>query len=215
MYLLDAHRPCPKKHRQELNGTGIRWSRLNLLFQRSAYALLLTSLLAFVLLRGDHELGVEITNRSFLKDSRIRLGLITCLSNHGRLYGNSSSTMTDQTTVMARDSSDSSKPIELDIGDASNQDKDDRVEMETLRPSENDQTVDGPGPGLGLGSELKNGQGDEGISVPIQEEKEDVIPDGGYGWVNVRCIVAQNSVTWGEYNCIFNHAGTCDRVIGP
>lgn len=29
-------------------------------------------------------------------------------------------------------------------------------------------------------------------------EKVDIIPNGGYGWVNVACLFAQNSVTWGE-----------------
>jgi hypothetical protein len=32
---------------------------------------------------------------------------------------------------------------------------------------------------------------------PDEGEKPDVIPNGGYGWVNVGCVVAQNSVTWG------------------
>jgi hypothetical protein len=30
-----------------------------------------------------------------------------------------------------------------------------------------------------------------------EEEDKDVIPNGGYGWVNVACVVVQNSVTWG------------------
>jgi hypothetical protein len=30
-----------------------------------------------------------------------------------------------------------------------------------------------------------------------EEEIKDVVPNGGYGWVNVGCVVLQNSVTWG------------------
>jgi len=30
------------------------------------------------------------------------------------------------------------------------------------------------------------------------EEFKDVVPNGGYGWVNVGCVVLQNSVTWGK-----------------
>lgn len=35
-------------------------------------------------------------------------------------------------------------------------------------------------------------------SDEVQEEEiKDVVPNGGYGWVNVGCVVLQNSVTWG------------------
>jgi hypothetical protein len=43
-----------------------------------------------------------------------------------------------------------------------------------------------------------------GISSELQEEETtDVVPNGGYGWVNVGCVVLQNSVTWGTstYSC--------------
>lgn len=66
------------------------------------------------------------------------------------------------------------------------------MEMGTLRQSEAVSTVDVDG----TGPSLKN----EEMCLPTpEEEKEDVIPDGGYGWVNVGCIVAQFSVTWGEH----------------
>jgi hypothetical protein len=37
---------------------------------------------------------------------------------------------------------------------------------------------------------------------------EDVIPNGGYGWVNVGCVVLQNSVTWGEFLWHFTNTDT-------
>jgi hypothetical protein len=40
-----------------------------------------------------------------------------------------------------------------------------------------------------------------GISSELEEEEtKDVVPNGGYGWVNVGCVVLQNSVTWGTSN---------------
>ena len=37
-----------------------------------------------------------------------------------------------------------------------------------------------------------------GTTGEIQEEEiKDVVPNGGYGWVNVGCVVLQNSATWG------------------
>ena len=38
-----------------------------------------------------------------------------------------------------------------------------------------------------------------GTSSELQEEEiKDVVPNGGYGWINVGCVVLQNSVTWGR-----------------
>ena len=34
--------------------------------------------------------------------------------------------------------------------------------------------------------------------LDAESDKPDIIPNGGYGWVNVGCVVAQNSVSWGE-----------------
>jgi len=34
-----------------------------------------------------------------------------------------------------------------------------------------------------------------------EEEVEDVVPNGGYGWVNVGCVILQNSATWGMSSC--------------
>lgn len=68
--------------------------------------------------------------------------------------------------------------------------------METLRESENASTVKGEDDRPSLKDvEVQP-------DIPVGEGKEDVIPDGGYGWVNVGCIVAQNSVTWGKYPCL-------------
>jgi len=40
-----------------------------------------------------------------------------------------------------------------------------------------------------------------GITGEIQEEEvRDIVPNGGYGWVNVGCVVLQNSATWGMSN---------------
>ena len=69
------------------------------------------------------------------------------------------------------------------------------MEMGTLRQGEAASTLDVDG----AGPSVKN----EEMSLPRPEEEEkDVIPDGGYGWVNVGCIVAQNSVTWGEHSLV-------------
>lgn len=47
--------------------------------------------------------------------------------------------------------------------------------------------------------EGKNAQ--VGKSCEVKEEEiVDVVPNGGYGWVNVGCVVLQNSVTWGRSN---------------
>jgi hypothetical protein len=35
--------------------------------------------------------------------------------------------------------------------------------------------------------------------LDAESDKPDIIPNGGYGWVNVGCVVAQNSVSWGEF----------------
>jgi hypothetical protein len=35
-------------------------------------------------------------------------------------------------------------------------------------------------------------------ALDAESDKPDIIPNGGYGWVNVGCVVAQNSVSWGE-----------------
>lgn len=66
--------------------------------------------------------------------------------------------------------------------------------MDTLRESENVSTVDCVDPGVPKQQER--------TGSPVTGEKEDVVPEGGYGWVNVGCIVAQNSVTWGEFDAI-------------
>ena len=47
---------------------------------------------------------------------------------------------------------------------------------------------------------------DIGTSGELPEEEiKDVVPNGGYGWVNVGCIVLQNSVTWGMFCVAFSH----------
>ncbi|WRT67573.1 uncharacterized protein IL334_004545 [Kwoniella shivajii] len=40
-------------------------------------------------------------------------------------------------------------------------------------------------------------QGEEGSAQPPKDGDEDDIPDGGYGWVIVGCLIAMNAVTWG------------------
>jgi len=47
--------------------------------------------------------------------------------------------------------------------------------------------------------DLHEGDGPAAGSDCLEEEVKDVIPNGGYGWVNVGCVVLQNSVTWGEF----------------
>jgi hypothetical protein len=39
-----------------------------------------------------------------------------------------------------------------------------------------------------------------GASSETHEEIKDVVPNGGYGWVNVGCVVLQNSATWGTFH---------------
>lgn len=46
-----------------------------------------------------------------------------------------------------------------------------------------------------------------------EEAKPDVIPDGGYGWVNVGCLVAQNSVTWGRFGAPIGSVGGSRELI--
>ena len=50
-------------------------------------------------------------------------------------------------------------------------------------------------------SNIQEDKGAEiGPSSELQEEEiKDVVPNGGYGWVNVGCVVLQNSVTWGMF----------------
>lgn len=47
-----------------------------------------------------------------------------------------------------------------------------------------------------------------------EESKVDIIPNGGYGWVNVGCIFAQNSVTWGESLARYSRRASCLEVRG-
>ena len=59
-------------------------------------------------------------------------------------------------------------------------------------------------PGIPLeSSNIQEDKGAEiGTSSELQEEDfKDVVPNGGYGWVNVGCVVLQNSVTWGRFIC--------------
>jgi hypothetical protein len=52
--------------------------------------------------------------------------------------------------------------------------------------------------------DVKGLQQEEGATASSDSPNgniEDVIPNGGYGWVNVGCVVLQNSVTWGEFLC--------------
>jgi hypothetical protein len=64
-------------------------------------------------------------------------------------------------------------------------------------------------PGIPLeSSNIQEDKGAEiGTSSELQEEEiKDVVPNGGYGWVNVGCVVLQNSVTWGR--------SICRRIVG-
>ena len=47
--------------------------------------------------------------------------------------------------------------------------------------------------------DLHEEEGPAAGSIRLDEDVKDVIPNGGYGWVNVGCVVLQNSVTWGEF----------------
>ena len=62
-------------------------------------------------------------------------------------------------------------------------------DTETGIPLENSNIQEEKDAGTGASSELH------------EEETKDVVPNGGYGWVNVGCVVLQNSVTWGRYIC--------------
>jgi hypothetical protein len=49
-------------------------------------------------------------------------------------------------------------------------------------------------------SNVEDKDAEIGTSSELQEEEiKDVVPNGGYGWVNVGCVVLQNSVTWGMF----------------
>ena len=37
-----------------------------------------------------------------------------------------------------------------------------------------------------------------GEEVGLEDDDDDKVPDGGYGWVVVACLVAMNASTWGE-----------------
>lgn len=58
-----------------------------------------------------------------------------------------------------------------------------RVGRETQRPE--------------TGMEGQNSESDTTVIGQDTGGMEDVIPNGGYGWVNVFCFAAQNAVTWG------------------
>jgi hypothetical protein len=69
-------------------------------------------------------------------------------------------------------------------GDTTTRTSTDR-DTETGIPLENSNVQDGKDAEIGISSEIQG------------EEIKDVVPNGGYGWVNVGCVVLQNSVTWG------------------
>lgn len=55
-------------------------------------------------------------------------------------------------------------------------------------------------PGADVGdTEGKTFQPGDGLSVEAPVMEEDKIPDGGYGWVVMACILGSNAVTWGEF----------------
>jgi len=60
-------------------------------------------------------------------------------------------------------------------------------DTETGIPLEDSNVQEGKGAEIGASSELQ------------EEELKDVVPNGGYGWINVGCVVLQNSVTWGMF----------------
>jgi hypothetical protein len=42
-------------------------------------------------------------------------------------------------------------------------------------------------------------------------DEKDIIPNGGYGWVNVGCVVVQNSVTWGR--CLYYNVSSSITLL--
>jgi hypothetical protein len=74
-------------------------------------------------------------------------------------------------------------------------------EITTTSPTDRDPETSTP-------LENSNVQEDKDVEIATagesqEEEIKDVVPNGGYGWVNVGCVVLQNSVTWGMFICLW------------